>query len=411
MYFEQLASKKPLISYSNEILKNIQILHAFKDDKIIPFGSATYRIQKFPGDLDLREDFVECCSSEEVLNKFTFILQRLVEKLFHMSKHYVTEVKAGIDYRYDVDIGECVNGVYTIPKNQLGSLSYDYHQRGLLNDEEYSDIINILNEPKNNGDDYDLMKFIWREKKILRWTAPEIILGKKQLPMNKETTLREAMEAKTDVKIDTISLISGRYVEVTNYFTLGYLDPVSGLPMAINFTENVLDQKVSMQRYDHQLRDEIEKLYYSDLYYSPFKMVKRMWAYSRFFKMEKAVKDLTPLVSGDLSLGYSLTSELEAIMNVIEYEHNKNKHINKMLDSIKYKISNVLPITDADLLVIANKINEIKAINNPMSLLSQLKYLKGYIKDRINSRTIHELSKIGYNPPPKQFLPKKMTYK
>jgi hypothetical protein len=55
-------STKPLSSYSEDLLRNMRMLTFFPKGLADPFGSFIYRIQKYPGDVDLIEEFQECYS-------------------------------------------------------------------------------------------------------------------------------------------------------------------------------------------------------------------------------------------------------------------------------------------------------------------------------------------------------------
>lgn len=408
--FSQMTSKRPLVSYPPDIFKNIQILTAHKGDKVIPFGSLTYRAQKYPGDIDLREDFIDCCHPDEVVTKFAKYLRALVKKITARKNHYVTEIKAGIDERYDIDIGSCQNGVYQPNKEVLISITNLYYTIGLLNDEEKNDIMDILGKKGTlGGDEYDLMKFVWRERKILRWTSDEIIQGHKILPLNEKIYLHESLLAKSDVKIDTISLIKERYVEVTNYFTLGYFG-TDGMPIAVNFKDNVLDKEISYKKYETQMKTEIEKLYYSNMYFSPFKMVKRIWAFSRSFKDNDSIIHLQHLIGGDLSLGYSLTSELSAILSVVKHKHRIYKSMYHSLDQIKWKLNGVSYIDDQILTQLLKLIDNTKKVKSYKSFLKKIDHIEHFIKKIVNENTIFELNKISWNPPPNRFLPQTLTY-
>ena len=73
--FEQLTASKPLESYSQQQIHDIRLLSTNKHMQAEAFGSATYKIQKYPGDLDLHEVFTNCCTMNEVINKIIEIIK------------------------------------------------------------------------------------------------------------------------------------------------------------------------------------------------------------------------------------------------------------------------------------------------------------------------------------------------
>src|SRR5579872_5351282 len=104
---------KPSSSYPKKILDEIKLLSFSRDKTATPFGSFIYRIQKYPGDLDLVQEFTDCCNVDDVVTKFSKELQNIVKKINKKRLHYFSEVKAGIDERYDIDIGKMIDGNYT----------------------------------------------------------------------------------------------------------------------------------------------------------------------------------------------------------------------------------------------------------------------------------------------------------
>src|SRR5689334_24463389 len=100
----RFTSLKPESSYPEETMQNIKLLSFSKNKLAQTFGSYIYRIQRFPGDVDLIEEFTECCTLPQVIAKFERTLKRIVKKILKMRVHYYSEVKAGIDIRYDADI-------------------------------------------------------------------------------------------------------------------------------------------------------------------------------------------------------------------------------------------------------------------------------------------------------------------
>jgi len=102
---------KELDSYSRDMIQNIKLLTFFPKGSMM-MGSNTYAIQKYPGDIDLMETFYDCCTKEEVIDKYIKALKRVVYDIIHTPEHYLSEFKAGLDYRYNINIGTLSNGVW-----------------------------------------------------------------------------------------------------------------------------------------------------------------------------------------------------------------------------------------------------------------------------------------------------------
>lgn len=408
----ELTAVKPLDSYTQDQLNNIKILSLRKHKLADPFGSAVYRIQKYPADLDLHEVFAECCSIDEVVSVFERKIKKIAKDIKKTKLHYFSEFKAGLDIRYDVDVGPISNGIYKPNKDLLN------FPANLLNKKERDVIFKILEIPNPGGDEYDILFNLFRERRILRWKEDEIIKGEKILPDNKKMRLHNALKMKSHVKIDMISLVNNQFIEVTDFYILvasheeftddrEFSESELQNYSMINLDYDYLDPITARNVQDIQLKQEIEKLYYSNMFYSPFKMSKRMWAYSRSFHLDNSVKTLLPLVSGDISNLYQLVSELDSILRISELKKKPPiKNIDKAIDLIKYKMANILILADDDLMI-ANYMIKVFLKKHNFDILDKL---KKYLKSIVNVCTIMELEKINYNPPPLQFLPNKLKY-
>lgn len=395
--------RKPLDSFPKSILDNIKMLSIKKTQPAELFGSVTYRIQKYPGDVDLIENFVGCCSIKEVAETFTKKIQKIVKNIQNAKTHYYSEMKAGFDYRYNINIGTFTNGIYTLDPNFLKNIKKLYKEN-LLTDDDMLYINKIVEKSrvKNlNGNDYDVIFDILRSHRVLRWTADEILKGKKKLKNGLVKKLENAVADQTAVKIDMITNINGRFTEVTNFYVLGYedegelhyinLDPYKDIPIS--------------------LRKEIEKLYYSNTFYSPFKMVKRMYSLSRSTKEYDMVIPIIPILSSNVSLLYQIKSELDAIIMIKKlYKNPSPTFIKNQLEDIKYRASTVIELPPEDLNLINGTIDMIQSTNNDFHKKRLLDELKELLVKIISSMTISFLEDAGLNPPPRDILPETLSY-
>jgi len=397
--------QKSFDSYPESIKKEIKLISFTKDRLATPFGSFIYRIQKYPGDIDLIESFEDCCDVQDVVTKFAKSLKKIVKNMIKQRTHYFSEFKAGLDKRFDIDIGEFKSGIY-VPNRNLKNISQDLFYRELLTNEEL-DIINfILNKVGSvnlNGDDYDIIFNILREHRILRWTSNEILQGYKLLLGGLKKSLINALAEHSDVKIDMISLINGRFIEVTNYLMLAYLDEgeVHPINLDIRLTNYI---PIALPR-------EIDKLYFSNMFYSPFKMVKRIFSLSRHNKDQVTLEKIIPFVSSNTSLLYQIKSELDTIILVLEIrKYPPKRSIFKQLDEMKLRLSTVLELSDEELELINGTLDLTNNTKLKYEKIELLKQLKKYIMPIINDETIRYLDKVGLNPPPSYLLPPEVKY-
>ncbi len=399
----RFTSTKPEDSYPEQAKNDIKLLSFSRNKLATPFGSYIYRIQKYPGDLDLVEEFTECCDVESVVTQFEKALKKTVKEINKKRLHYFSEVKAGLDNRYDVDIGEMENGTY-FPSPQLAEITHQLHKENLLSDEDHDIIQFILSKKEVLGaNEYDTIFYIFREHRILRWTDKEILDGKKILPGNRVMKLKDALTYKSPVKIDMIAEENGKLVEVTNFLQLAYEQEGEIYNVNINLEE---DHDIPTQ-----LPQEIEKLYFSDMFYSPFKMIKRMYSLARHNQDVELLNKVIPFVSSNTSMLYQIKSEIDTIILIIEKMKSfPKKLIFNQLDNAKIRLATVLELSDDDLETINNLIDDINLEENKKEKIPLLKNLKKYIVAHINLQTISYLQKVGLNPPPNQYLPPRHTY-
>lgn len=282
-----------------------------------------------------------------------------------------------------------------------------YKQNYITND-QFTLVETIFNDlPKYNNvqmsNAYDILFNMFRDLRILRWTSTEILIGNK-IHIGKQFTLQEALKDETAVKIDMLALINGRFIEVTNY-----------LMLAIEEESNLIPINIDIVKGNYPpigLPPEIEKLYYSNMFYSPFKVVKRMFALARNIKNTNVLNNIIPFVSSNISLLYQLKSEIETIVRIIEIVHNPPiVAINTQLDEMKNRFASVLEIDKETLLKILETLDiviENTNIDEKKNLLKKLNKL--VIKPIINFHTIKYLDSVGYNPPPSDLMPKYHKY-
>jgi len=396
---------KPLSAYPIDLIKNMKMISFYHDEMATPFGSYIYRMQKYPGDVDLLEEFTYCCTAEEVVKKFKKRLIEVVNNITSEKGHYFSEFKAGIDKRYDIDIGDLINGKYDINPN-LSEISVGMHKIGLFDDKELNKILNVMNNGRFNGDGYDIIYNTFRNRRILRWSADEILKGYKMLDKKIKKTLHDALFDETHIKIDMIAIYDDRFIEITNFIGLMYEDNKGDLiPININMKENHDILK--------QLPVEIEKLYFSNFHYSPFKMVKRIFSLSRHKRDERTLREIIPIVSGNISLLYQIKSEIDVILRIFKIKKVPPvRTIEKQIDNMKSRIVNILTFTETELEMIFSFLDLASNIKTNIQAKAGIleKLNESILKPHINSKTIIYLQKANLNPPPKYLLPKELSY-
>lgn len=402
-YKEKLLYTKPIESYPESVTKEIHLISFYPKGLAIPFGSYIYRMQKYAGDIDLLERF-QYTKELTVIQQFIKSLKRIINSLGRY--HYFSEFKAGLDPEFEFSVGELRDGLY-YPNPQLRNILKNKYENNLISEDEYNYINLILNnlngiQYSKKSMAYDTIYDIIREKRILRWTKEEILQGYKML-RGEKYTLAEALRDKTIVKIDLIVLINNKFVEVTNIVSLAYVDE-SGFIIPINIDDKDLHSLEGLQ-------SEVEKLYYSNKFYSPLKMCKRMYSICRQTGNYTYLENLGKILRGDISLLYQIKSEVDTFILLLErLKKPPMLQINRQMDEIKGRINYVLDITNDQIIYISKEIDRISKITNKNEKLEELKKYNKQLKYIIEDLTINKMNIVHINPPPITFLPEKKQY-
>lgn len=416
---EKVISVRPDSSIPPSLQKKVDLILLNKQSlEWAIFGSSMYRIQKYYGDIDVRESFTSNKSVDDIVKKVAMSLQKMVREINKRQLTYFSEVKAGIDVRYAINIGTLENGIY-IPSKSFLVLVEEYKNIGLFSENEYSIIIDNLIDSNLDAHNYDIIYNVVRERRILRWSGEEILNGFKTLPLGLKINLADACKMKSIVKIDYITILNNNFIEITNIMFLGKKNKDGSITLI-----NVSDEYPEPYIYSRQIRDEIEALFYSDYYRSPFKGSKRFYALARSFyiaseivndedkkiKYSGYINQILPVIKGDISQLYQAKSFLSSLSRLLQLGYNvPDDAINNQLDILQFSLPNILFFPD----------NLIDALNAIFSLIRKEKINKkktlcdivtDVFTNWINTKTIMELNKVNLNPIPSEFLPRDKSY-
>ena len=389
---------------AKEEIKLLQIGHEPSDVPNV-YGSYRLKIQQYPGDIDLLENYARHRSKREVLIAFEKDFRKLVHNILAKKLHYYSEIKVGLDDRYDIDIGKLNNGVYLPNKNLIYKVN-DLYYKKLLARKDYDILSSILSNNILNANDYDVVSFILREYKILRWSAEEILNGRKRV-IGKTISLMEALQAESLVKIDEITFIQEKIYEITNIYLLSYFDEHSGKMIPLN---PIVDISLTLSQ-------DAEKLYYSNMWYNPFKALKRIYALCMLSTHNNdppymaILQKLFQFISSNTSLLYQIKSELDTIILLCKkIKVPPMASIRNQLIKIESNLSTIIDVSDAFYENLYSMFEKAIHINRREAYIKILKDISSIIKNQINYNTILYLNKIGLNPFPSFLLPPNHKY-
>ena len=398
----ELLDKKPTSSfnlYVDDELKNLS--YAKHDSTIMPFGSYLFRYQKYPGDIDLIEDIVGN-SKQEVVKNFCKRIKEIVRSIQKKKGHYYSEVKFGQDLTYAIKVGYLKEGVYYVNPSLKQTLIKLYNNRQ-FSKEDYIRCMDILRGGNElHFDVFDEIIKIIRSYFIIRWTPAEILNNKKKLKSNKFITMEQALILSSLTKIDEIVYINGVFIEVTNIYHLQYKEHGQVEELNKNYISNVIPL-------------EIERLFYSNMWYDPFKMLKRVVSYCNFMINEtnndhaahyEIVKQLVPFLISNISLLNQQKGFLENLIKINEIKPNLPQIQNKgALDKIKDLLANIQEIDQTELIFL-NKLL-IKSMQKFNKL--DIEKITEILQSKVNFHTIKFLNSIGWEHLPDIVLPNDYT--
>lgn len=398
-------NKRPESSYPSNVTKEMMLLSLDKD-LAIPIGSYSYKIQKYPGDIDLFEYFKRN-GETKTINDFVKAIQELVKKIIKLKGHYFMEIKCGIDERYDISIG------YVLDNQFYSSLDFDedienLYEKELLSEEE----MDVIEEELEQSDQhtFEVINEILRKHKIVRWTSKEILQGYKYLEGGIKYLLKDAVKVKSSINIETIVNLNGKLVDVSNFYVLGYLDR-NGTIKVINLT-----QKIETEFYDYfinGLQESIEELAYSTLNRNLFKMVKRMWSYARYVKNITLIEKLEPIISGNIAYASQIKSDLSTIIKALKkIKSPPKKTIIDELSMMKERITHVLDLSSEEDYIdkLIDGVIENYTKLGPKLVANELEKLVDILAEVVEENTEDYLKSVGLLPVPKYLLPEKTKY-
>lgn len=398
--FDDVIKNKPASSYSKKIMDEIMLLSIDKDS-IKPIGSYSYKVQKYPGDIDLLET-IERFSKKDTINAFINGIQHISNEIAIKRMHYFMEIKCGIDFRYLFKPGYLHNGKLHFDPDFEEKIN-KLHKRKLLSKIEMKTIREVMEIP--NQYCYEVINNILRKHYIVRWSYPEIIKGMKILPGNVKLTLGNAVTHNSKINLEAVIIVNGKLTEISNFFILSYFDD-DGKLMMINLPQMAVTDFNSYVI--NGLEESIEDLYFSILNYNPFKMVKRMWSLGKFTKNEKLINKLLPIISGDIALTSQLKSDFSTLVKVlINIKKPPVQTILNELSDLKGRLTFVYELNQSEHFLdekLDSLIANYKKLG-PIDVAAELEKIVEILQDIINEKTIEYLEKVNLAPPPSNLLP------
>lgn len=275
------------------------------------------------------------------------------------------EFKAGYDFRYKIYTGVMNHNVQDYNPDLIRRDVANLYHADLLTCEEWNHLNSLIKDnPVIN--DIIALNEVLRGYWVLRWTAEEILQGYKLLRGNYKMYLDVALSQGTIVKLDTISYVDGRFVEVTNFFLITLLDKMG--------TRSVLSEE--LKDYEQSLLMDIYKYYET----SPLKSIKRLWMYLAFKRRICDLNLFTPLFSSEIALYSQILADLEVAIDLLSPD------IFKRFTDVYGKEGHTLLFNS-----LISRLESLKGIcidNTPHSITTELLLnIYNCLKEIVNTRT------------------------
>lgn len=305
------AQKKEPIFFSTD-LKNIMELITLKKN-VMPVGSFSYKVHKYPSDIDMFEKIEYCCHLQEIKRRLVEKFKEIVKKASEYDEVFLSDFKAGYDKRFFIyrnyrkdDILGIIESSKLLYKNEKDDMKKLLKSK---NYKEYSEYVRLLY--------------------TIRWSTKEILNGEKKLRGGEIKKLSDALSDKSVVKMDFIGKVDGDFKEITNYFYISWRDT--------NGTARHLTKPLASRI--KSLDSDIKKYKNKD----SLKYAKRVWLKYMMLNNKGIVNKLNPLFSSDAALMYQVSSEARALITLLKLKNNvkiKND-ILEQIDRFKSRLSYV----------------------------------------------------------------------
>ncbi len=391
-YFD-LKSKSVYPKILNDEIK----LLSFNSENSVLIGSASYKIQKYPADIDLYEQVKTCCSKEDAIEYFYLGIKGIVNDIRLKQNHWMIEVKCGLDDRYDIiDLGYNMNSRDLIDfLNESESIiSYsDLHDLKELYKELVKVKLGIIVTAKPYTIIIDQIINIIRNYRIIRWSSDQIEMGE-QVRYGKKFYLKDCIDTHSPINIEVIAIVDGKFTDLSNFYVLMFYDKITGKDVVINFPQEYLTD--GKQFVINGLEQGINKVLFSEPL-DVFKGIKRMFSLARLTNNSKLFKRIQPIISSDLAQLSQLKSELATIHEILEFTDALPwAVVYKQLEEIRWKLGGNVFLKDIEIEELSNRIQHILDNRNDIVFMKDtIEDIRKYLLKVVNIQAAKYLRRAG----------------
>lgn len=358
------ATKSFPANYPSDALDILRAMSFTGGENISILGSMSIRSQQYAGDYDAHEVVNRKGKKAEVLHKLALEFKEIVKRLRRMPNVSVGDIKAG-----SIPEWEVFDEAYSAPKS-LSRID-NLLRNGVISEPEAERARSIL-KPRLSV--VELLK-VKKELRfnIVRWNVPEVLYGSKKLRDGRTYTLEEAFSSPSVCKLDVIGFVqNNKFTE----FSVIYNFKLNGKSMNY-FTEDIaksLEKDILFYRAEGK----------------PFKALKRRFALAKLKKDNKTMAKLTPILNSDLGRLYSLSADIETLINLLETDSKVNmKDVKFEIDQFRARMANVyaFPSFIKKEHKLVGQIRATIKSSSKIQIIAHLQAIQTSIDDELNKNT------------------------
>ena len=374
-------------NYSSDVLDVVRAMSFTNGDDINIIGSMSLRSQLYAGDYDMNETVVANYKTDaDALKHFAAGFKQIIRDILNKKDCYIGDIKSGEIAELNVldDIYNYKNAMF-----RLKRLKDDK----LITENEFEEARGILKEKPTVGELAYIKKAI--KFNVVRWTPTDVLNGYCTLRDGRSYTLEEAFSSPSVTKLDVVALVqNSRFTDFSCLYTFK------------NKKKVLNNVKVD------SLKEIKENLMYYLQEGNYFKVAKRMFSIAKQKKDMKTIEKLNDILNSDLGRLYSLVSDANTILYLLENEKNiPFAKIKYEINQFRNRIANIYSIsaferkqpTILETILSIEKLPTTTEGRNKMR--RQMEKLIGFFETVMDKYSQIALENIGLYPIPKQFMP------
>lgn len=346
--------KKWTENYPPEIVGAFNAM-SFDKSKIVLAGTASIKGMLYAGDFD---------AVEATFKPSAKSFQKIIKGLLKRKNTIIGDIKCGektewkvLPETFKLD-GERVMGYN---RSEILSNLKKLYKKKVINKEELKEAEGLLVAKPTPLEALEIMDALRPE--VMRWKPQDVLRGYLTLRDGSTFPLQKGIDQNDKVfKLDTIVFSEGRYRELS----LIYMRQYEEFDFVKELKQEVVDYRL-MGRY--------------------FKAMKRLFTIARWEKNEMMIKRLFPIMNGDLGVLYSLISDIDTLLYLLDNKKDISKA--KMKYEISHfgsRLSNLYE--NASILSEEDKwLREIKSIENVGANEQNLERLKESLEKKLNEES------------------------